>query len=167
MSVWHLVVSWPKWLLLLQLLTQSFLFTFHSWKVAPTWVGVVEWATCGPLLPQWCCFWWLSCHDAAWMENKQTNFISNGPMWVDNKVYVFWETCIGMHDGKQIILLAIQSGMIFCPGSTLMASSPSGATHGWLSMMVNLHGCPHVGQFMVSWSTSMAMMNLWHLSWPW
>ena len=40
-----------------------------------------------------------------------------------------------MHEGKQIIFLAIQSGMIFCPGSTLMASSPKGATHGWLSMI--------------------------------
>jgi len=38
MPLWHLVVGWPKWLLLLQLLTESFLFAFQSWKVAPTWL---------------------------------------------------------------------------------------------------------------------------------
>jgi hypothetical protein len=25
----------------------------------------------------------------GWKTNKQTKFISNGPMWVDKKVYVF------------------------------------------------------------------------------
>ena len=52
--------------------------------------------------------------------------------------------------------------MVFCPGTKTLASSPNGATHGWLSMMVYLHGCPHAGQEMVWLSTSMAMMYIWH-----